>query len=209
MQGFRLSGWFLLLEPHGRGGGHSCRAPGREKGGKKRHRDDPERRGKELSRRIVQLDGPAEEGLIYDPRKNHRQCPARGQPAQCRGEADKGGLREEYSQHLRPRRSDGAQDADFAFAFDYQRAERKQHPGDSYDDGDRAEDGGDRKGLVKDVEYTLAERSIVVNGKLALPAKSIAKCLDNDVCVLRVPQLQREGMHLLFLPIAFKQSSGH
>ena len=45
--------------------------------------------------------------------------------------------------------------------------------------------------------------------RIDLPAKSLAKCLDNGVCSSGVPQLQREGMHLLFLPIAFKKSSGH
>ena len=51
------------------------------------------------------------------------KAPPEANPLSAEVEADQGGLGEENPQHLRPGSPHGAQDADFAFTFDYERAE--------------------------------------------------------------------------------------
>jgi hypothetical protein len=127
----------------------------------------------------VPIDGPTEKGAVDDLHEDEGDGEAGDEAEKNPSGTEVGGFGHDRPKYLATGSASGAEDSDFAGAFDSQGGEGKGNAECGDSDGEGSEEGGDCEGAIKNPEGLIAKTGLGVDEKFSAWAKLFAKGIAN------------------------------
>ena len=125
------------------------------------------------------VDGPTEKGAVNDLHEDEGDGEAGRQPEEDPGGTEVSGFDHDGAKNLAAGSAGGAEDSDFAGAFDSEGGEGEGNAESGDSDGEGSEEGGDCEGAIKNPKGFIAKTGLGVDEKFSARAKLFAKGIAN------------------------------